>query len=272
MMSLFIDFKSILLIILILGVISGISSSINFGKRMGEVESAIKSGDFTAAKTMLDEDLSDNPEREKVYELFSDYYIALEEYSEAITILEQGVKKIPDSDILKNKLSSIKEKYSAEIDANNKKKEEEKIAREKEIAAQKAEDEKKRKKEEKEEKENFIASAQTIDWKELARNPEKYEGKPIKVVGEIYQIMSGGWFTKGGFRLYEDYDLWNDDTYLKKEWYVSIDTKDIRPRILEDDIVVFYGVYTGTTEVTRALTKTKDSVTTIDAKYFEIKE
>ena len=122
-------------------------------------------------------------------------------------------------------------------------------------------------------KEEYIKSCKSVKYTELARNPDKYKGQRIKLEIQVNQIMTGGWFTNGGYRGYEDYEYdWEDSnsTYLKKEWYVSYDLSDKDTKILEDDVVMFYGVFDGTETVNRALTKTKDEVPCLKAQYFEI--
>lgn len=122
-------------------------------------------------------------------------------------------------------------------------------------------------------KEQFIANCVEVPYKDLARNPDDYKGKNIKVKIQISQVMSGGWFTESGYRGYEDYDFDLDDdsaTYLKKEWYISYELDDGESKILEDDVVIFYGEFNGAEKMERALTGTTDYVPNLNAKYYEI--
>lgn len=126
---------------------------------------------------------------------------------------------------------------------------------------------------EKESKENYIANCVEVAYKDLARNPDKYKGKNIKVKIEVNQELTGGLFTESGYRGYEDYelDLENaDSTYLQKEWYISYEIAEGESRILTNDVVVFYGEYNGTIEMERALTGTTEHVPNLKAKYHEI--
>lgn len=126
---------------------------------------------------------------------------------------------------------------------------------------------------EKESKENYIANCVEVAYKDLARNPDDYKGKNIKVTIEVNQELTGGLFTESGYRGYEDYelDLENDNsTYLQKEWYISYEIADGESRILTNDVVVFYGEYNGTIEMERALTGTTEYVPNLKAKYHEI--
>lgn len=81
--------------------------------------------------------------------------------------------------------------------------------------------------------------------------------------------MSSG-FSTNAYRCYEDYDIHSGDTYLDKEWYVEYYLSENESRILEDDIVTFYGTYDGTSKLERALTGVTDYVPTLKAEYCEI--
>ena len=121
-------------------------------------------------------------------------------------------------------------------------------------------------------KEEYIASCEEIDYKSLARNPEQYEGKRLKVKIEVAQIMTPGLLKSGGYRGYEDYDfdiMDDSQTYLEKEWYIEYET-DNEPRILKDDIIIFYGEYGCVEELERALTGTKDYIPVLNGKYHEV--
>lgn len=59
-------------------------------------------------------------------------------------------------------------------------------------------------------------------------------------------------------------------TYLKKEWYISCELADGDTKILEDDIVTFYGEFNGTEKMERSLTGTTDYVPNLNVKYYQI--
>ena len=119
---------------------------------------------------------------------------------------------------------------------------------------------------------DFKKSCITIDYEDLARTPDKYKGQKIKVEVEISQILTGGIFTESGYRAYEDYDISAGDTYFQHEWYFTYEIPDDVPKILDNDVVVFYGEYNGTKEMKRALTGTTDYVPNMIVKYHEIKD
>lgn len=121
-----------------------------------------------------------------------------------------------------------------------------------------------------ESKEDYIKSAKEIAYKDLAREPDQYKGQRIKITVQISQIISGGLFTSGGYRCYEDYDLGKGDTWLKKEWFVDYKLPEGASKILEDDVITFYGEFDGTTEMERALTGTKDEVPVLKAVYYDL--
>lgn len=118
----------------------------------------------------------------------------------------------------------------------------------------------------------YKKQCKTLKYEDLARNPEKYKGQKIKIEVEVKQIMNGGLFYQSGYRAYQDYDFDKFDTYLKEEWFVSYELPENSERILEDDIVIFYGEYNGTIEMTRSLTNTKEFIPNIKAEYYTIKK
>lgn len=129
-------------------------------------------------------------------------------------------------------------------------------------------EEQKKQEQAKKDKENFIASCIEVSYKDLARNPNTYIGKKLKITVEIQQVISSG-FSTNAYRCYEDYDIHSGATYLDKEWYVEYYLSDDESRILEDDIVTFYGTYDGTSKLERALTGVTDYVPTLKAEYYE---
>ena len=148
--------------------------------------------------------------------------------------------------------AKTKEQYSAELDAARKKAEEIKASQEKASQLE------------------YINSFKSIPYNDLIRNPDAYVGQKIKVEIEINQIISEGFLTEGGYRGYEDYDLREDETYLKKEWVVLYELDEGETKILEDDVVAFYGEYQGTKEVERAVLNIKESLPYLKGEFYEI--
>lgn len=115
----------------------------------------------------------------------------------------------------------------------------------------------------------FKASCQEVDYKELLRHPEQYVGQRVFVVAKIQQIVQGGWLDdKEYYRIQTDkdgYELYLDDEYFMYDMRVSDDTK-----LLQDDVVRVYAEFSGTEEITRALTGTKEEIPALEAYYIDI--
>lgn len=121
-----------------------------------------------------------------------------------------------------------------------------------------------------ESKEDFIASCEEIPYKTLARNPENYIGKRIKLTVKVSQIIQGGLFDDGEYyRVYtnDTYDMWLGDEYFMYDCRIDDNTK-----ILQDDILTVYGECDGTTTVERAFTGTKEDIVSIKAIYIDLIE
>jgi len=109
---------------------------------------------------------------------------------------------------------------------------------------------------------DYKRDSKEIAYDELVRNPDLYKGERISVTVKILQIMDGGFLKEAGYRANSG----------KNEWFASFNLPDGAPRILVNDYVTFWGEYEGVTEVTRALTKTKDYIPKIKVSYYEIAE
>ena len=107
------------------------------------------------------------------------------------------------------------------------------------------------------EKDEYIASATTVSYSSLIREPKKYEGTILKITVKISQLMEGGFLTENGYRAYSN----------GNEWYIQYDLSEDEPRIIEGDTVTFYGEFYGLTKITRALTGTSESVPKLTAKF-----
>lgn len=127
-----------------------------------------------------------------------------------------------------------------------------------------------------ENKDDFINSCQTIDFKTLARNPDKYKDEHFKFTGKVIQVMdSNSWFddsttlrveiTKKENQFAEDGYLWDDAIVAK------VKIQEGNDRILEDDIIDFYGICDGLYTYKTVLGD-NESVPLIDIHYFTIHE
>ena len=86
----------------------------------------------------------------------------------------------------------------------------------------------------------YKASAQQVEYSDLARSPDNYKGKVVHFRGQIIQVVEG----TGGASQYrisvtqDEYGYW-DDTMLVQF------TPDANSRFLEDDVVEFWGTSIG---------------------------
>lgn len=116
---------------------------------------------------------------------------------------------------------------------------------------------------------DYKAECQTVDYKELCRYPEKYEGTKIVVKVKVSQIIDANFSgSEKAWRTYTDnsgYGFYADDEYymLDKRGGDAI-------KILDDDIIVVYGEFTGLEKITRALTSTTDELPRIEVKYADL--
>lgn len=144
---------------------------------------------------------------------------------------EEAQKAIEDA-----KKKAEEEAAAAEA---QKKAEEAKAAEE----AQKATDEK-----------TYKASCEKIAYKDIARNPDKYVGKNVKFTGQVVQVQEDVSFfgksnsitmrvavTKGSYGIWDDY-VYCTYTYSEGE-----------SKVLEDDIITFYGECKGDTSYVSVL-------------------
>ena len=117
--------------------------------------------------------------------------------------------------------------------------------------------------------EEFKASCQEIGYKKILRNPEEYIGQRIVITAKVQQIMQGGLFDDSQYyRVLTDndgYEIYADDEYFMYDSRIGDDMK-----ILKDDVLKIYAIFTGMEEVKRALTGTKEEVPAIKAYYVEL--
>lgn len=116
---------------------------------------------------------------------------------------------------------------------------------------------------------DYKAECQTVDYKELCRYPEKYEGTKIVVKVKVSQIIDANFSgSEKAWRTYTDnsgYGFYADD-----EYYMLDKRGGDAVKILEDDIINVYGEFTGLEKITRALTSTTDELPRIEVKYADL--
>lgn len=117
----------------------------------------------------------------------------------------------------------------------------------------------------------YKALCEAIPYKDLCRYPDEYTGTKIAIKIKVQQIMDSSWLSSDkAWRVQTDNDGYG--LYLDDEYYAIDKRSTDSVKILTDDIVVIYGEFTGTTEVTRALTNTTDEIPSIDVKYADLVE
>lgn len=117
----------------------------------------------------------------------------------------------------------------------------------------------------------YRAECETVKYKDLCRYPDQYAGKKITITGKVQQIMDANWLSSDkAWRVQTDNDGYG--YYLDDEYYAIDKRPSDAIKVLQDDIVVIYGEFTGMTNVTRALTNTTDEIPCIDVAYADIVE
>ncbi len=144
-----------------------------------------------------------------------------ESFPEGATIYNENVK------ISENDLEIFKQSNSAkEAREKIKERDEEQKAKEEQEAKEK---------EEKEQKE-FKDKCKSYDYKEIFRNSEKYIGEYAKFTGKVIQVQENGEIYSLRVNVTKDKYGYYDDTIMIIMYMNAIDG-----RILEDDIIEFYG-------------------------------
>ncbi|MBQ8204003.1 MAG: hypothetical protein IJZ75_06980 [Clostridia bacterium] len=121
--------------------------------------------------------------------------------------------------------------------------------------------------------EEEIATYGEIDFETLSRNPDKYKGEKFKFTGEVIQVLEASFgdivelrinVTKQTYE-YIDSVTWTDTIYA------TVELPDGEDRILEDDIITFYGECKGLYSYTSVL-GSKISLPKIEIKYWNWSE
>lgn len=92
-------------------------------------------------------------------------------------------------------------------------------------------------------KDRYIKSCKTISYKDLARTPDQYKGERIKFSGNVVQVCSEG-ESDSQYAVYRVATSGRYDNVV----YIYLDKWDylnLGKRILEDDRITFYGVFSG---------------------------
>jgi hypothetical protein len=107
--------------------------------------------------------------------------------------------------------------------------------------------------------EEYKETALIIEYEDLVRNPHIHRGNIVRITVEISQIMSGETSYIGSAAPFND-----------EQWYIYYNLPQNSPRILVGDSIVFYGQFTGMTELVAILTGLSYFVPTLEAQYHEM--
>ena len=102
----------------------------------------------------------------------------------------------------------------------------------------------------------------TVSYKNLARNPSKYEGRKVKFTGKVLQVQESIWgnvyrIGTGGWRYYDDV------------LYVTYNASSMKSRILEDDMVTLWGKADGL-RTYQSILGASITIPEIEAKFISI--
>lgn len=94
----------------------------------------------------------------------------------------------------------------------------------------------------------YKENCESVAYGDLERFPAEYEGKYVKFTGKVIQVCSeaeSNWY-------YSTYRVATKETeytffkeYMEDVVYIAVDNYDSGVRILEEDIITFYGAYEG---------------------------
>ncbi|WP_026493082.1 zinc ribbon domain-containing protein [Butyrivibrio sp. XPD2002] len=141
-------------------------------------------------------------------------------------------------------------------------------------------------------KDEFIASCAELNYKDIAREPEKYVGQNFYFTCYVNDVREGG-LLSGYQKYFVTYafdmdkaqkavnDGWADDIQEAKYygWDADIcvwimDNRDESDpdyiKVLNNDIITVYGTFTGMTETKNSLTNEKGEQVSLDVKYVDL--
>lgn len=112
----------------------------------------------------------------------------------------------------------------------------------------------------------YKSVCQSVSYKDIARMPDDYVGMDVVFSGEVIQVMESSWSDTITYRINvtkDEYGFWEDTVYVT---YVL---PEGAPRILEDDIVKFYGICQGTYTY-ESVMGSNVTIPSVDALYIDI--
>lgn len=114
---------------------------------------------------------------------------------------------------------------------------------------------------------------ESIDYKTLARNPDKYKGNNYKFTGEVIQVMEYNSSESVHIRVNvtKETNEYNDFVNWKDTIYAVVKIPKGEDRILEDDIITFWGECDGLYTYENVMSSST-SLPKINIKYFDLIE
>ncbi len=228
--------------------ISGNINRMVFNEDMSRAREYIKAGKLDDAKKILDGQLKTDASRDELYIVYADYYLVQNDYINAIEILQKGIARCYSDREMEEKLNSIQADHPMDNVA---------------IETQKQEN---KQQEAKKQEKDYRTACKMIDYRDLARNPDKYKGELFKFTGEIIQVVEPVWGNTVSLRINVtkgDYGIYKDTIYATVELPAGSD------RLLKDDIVTIYGECDGLYTYNSVLNSSV-SIPKISIKYFEL--
>ena len=115
----------------------------------------------------------------------------------------------------------------------------------------------------------YKTACREIEYKDLMRNADDLVGEKVKLTGEVNQIVyeSDSGDTESEYKVAvtkDEFDLYSDDVIL---YFTRGNSK----KIIEDDVITFYGEVSGTESYTSVLGE-EITVPVITGVYVEIKD
>lgn len=115
--------------------------------------------------------------------------------------------------------------------------------------------------------EEYKASCQEYNYKDVLRNPGDYVGQRVKITAKISSVHDKGWLNPVKYYFAytnDEYDMWIGDEYGVFDYREDGDFK-----ILEDDVIVVYGEIAEPQETVSFIVNS-DELFCIDMKYAEL--
>lgn len=118
---------------------------------------------------------------------------------------------------------------------------------------------------------DYKQSCKTIDYKTFARNPDKYKGNNYKFTGEVIQTQESSFSDTIELRINitKEISKYTNSVNWSDTIYAIVEIPDGEDRILDNDIITFWGTCDGLYSYTSVL-GSKVSLPKINIRYYEL--